>query len=827
MTRLFFLGIILQLSLNLSGQIVSIAAIQGMTDVSPYDNKTVTTKGAVTGVFKDGYFIRESSNSWSGVYIYDPGRDPMPRLGDTLLLTGIVTEYYSWTEIKNISDYEIVSTGNPEPVPVILKAENVDESWESCLIKVEDVLCSNTNLGYGEWEVEDETGKLVVNDLGVAYLPDLGQEYEITGLLSFSYGAYKIEPRDLDDIKILSPVFFVRNPYAASINKNELTLGWTTNVESSSELIWGYTPDLEMGYLKSYGVHIEHLITINNLKPAEVIYARAFSVLETDTAKSKTKAYITASESSGEIRVSFNRTPTNMSFTDKPDVFTNDLADTLIYYIEKAEKSLDIAFYDFTNHAPSSVGVDQGIKNAISRAVSEGIEVRLITDAEVADAAPGGGEDQIARMDVNQEGIMHHKFIIVDHESVTNSWIVTGSTNPNYNNTILDFNNLLAIQDQSLARAYLLEFNEIWGSKTIEPVLSESRSGALKMDDSPHEFIVNGSKVELYFSPSDQATTHIAQTINGAVHSVDFAVMAFTENVLGDAVASAHKRGIDVCGIIDYVEFSGSEFNYLLRAGVEVLDYMNPDGSGWPEGPTLHHKFAIIDAESESARVITGSHNWTAAAEARNDENTLIIHDADVAALFKLEFDRIVEWLKNPPIRPVAEDDLFELGNEDAIILEILDNDIYSEEIVLELLTEPQFGSYSITENQSIEYFPDPGFYTDSLVYRIYLSSYPHFSDTASVTVRMNTTGEDLVEETSAFSIYPNPAARYVNISVDQNLMISSITVYELSGRILFSRKGMMAQKISVDINHYLAGVYFIEVELNDGRKLFKKIAFE
>jgi phosphatidylserine/phosphatidylglycerophosphate/cardiolipin synthase-like enzyme len=762
MTRLFFLGIILHLGLNISAQIISIADIQGMTEVSPYNNKTVTTKGAVTGVFKDGYFIRESSESWSGIYIYDPGRNPMPRLGDTLLLTGLVIEYYSWTEIKNISDYEVVSTGNPEPVPVLLKAGDINESWESCLIRVENVVCSNANLGYGEWEVEDETGKLVVNDLGVAYLPDLGQEYEITGPLSFSFGAYKIEPRDLDDIKILSPVFFVSNPYASSIQKNELTLGWTTNVESSTELIWGYTPDLEMGNLKSPGLRTDHVITINNLEPAEVIYARAFSVLETDTAKSKIKAYITASESSGEIRVSFNRTPTNMSFTDRPDVFTNHLADTLIYYIGKAEKSLDIAFYDFTNHAPSSAGVDQGIENAIYKAVSEGVQVRLITDANVADAAPGGGETQIERMDISHNGIMHHKFLVVDHESVTNSWIVTGSTNPNFNNTILDFNNLVAIQDQSLARAYLLEFNEIWGSNTSESSLIESRSGSLKADDSPHEFIVNGSKVELYFSPSDQTTTQIAQAINGAVNSVDFAVMVFTENVLGDAVASAHKRGIDVRGIIDYVEFTGSEFNYLLSAGVDVLDYMNPDGSGWPEGPTLHHKFAIIDAESESARVITGSHNWTAAAEARNDENTLIIHDAAVAALFKLEFDRIVEWLKNPPVRPVAEDDLFELGNEDAIILEILDNDIYSGEVVLELLTEPQFGSYSITENQSIEYFPDPGFNNDTLVYIIRLASYPQFSDTASVTIRLKPTGVDLIEETSAFSIYPGFTTAFV-----------------------------------------------------------------
>ena len=826
MTRSLFIGIILLLSLNLSAQIISIADIQGMTEISPYNNKTVTTKGAVTGVYKDGYFIRESSDSWSGIYIYDPGRDPMPRLGDTLLLSGLVIEYYSWTEIKNISEYVVVSTGNPEPVPVLLKAGDIDESWESCLIRVENVICSNTNLGYGEWEVEDETGKLVVNDLGVAYIPDLGQEYEITGPLSFSFGAYKIEPRDLDDIKILSPVFFVRNPYASSIQKNELTLGWTTNVESSTELIWGYTPDLEMGFLKSSGLRSDHSITITDLEPAELIYAQAFSVVDTDTARSKIKVFITASESSGEIRVSFNRTPTNMNFTERPDVFTNHLADTLIYYIEKAETSLDIAFYDFTNHAPSSAGVDQGIENAIYKAASEGVEVRLITDAKVADAAPDASENQIARMDINHDGIMHHKFLIVDHESTTNSWVVTGSTNPNFNNTILDFNNLLAIQDQSLARAYLLEFNEIWGSETSEPNLSESRSGAGKLDDSPHELMINGSKVELYFSPSDQTTSQIAQAIHSAEKSVDFGVMAFTENLLGDAVAAAHKSGIDVRGIIDYVEFTGSEFNYLLSAGVDVLDYMNPDGSGWPEGPTLHHKYAIIDAGSASARVITGSHNWTAAAESRNDENTLIIHNADVATLFKLEFDRVYAWLKNPPVRPKAENDVFELTNEDPIILEILDNDIYSEEIVLEFLQEPQFGSYSITENQSVGFIPAPGFSSDAMVYRIRLASYPQFSDSASVTIRMKTTDVDLSDETPGFLVYPNPANGFLNISVNPGYTIFGITLYELSGKLLYSNMGMSSQATAIDISSYSAGIYFLELELNDGRKVYRRIAF-
>ncbi len=53
----------------------------------------------------------------------------------------------------------------------------------------------------------------------------------------------------------------------------------------------------------------------------------------------------------------------------------------------------------------------------------------------------------------------------------------------------------------------------------------------------------------------------------------------------------------------------------------------------------MHHKVIIIDREI----VILGSYNFSASAEERNDENTLIIHNPDIAALFLDEFTRIYE----------------------------------------------------------------------------------------------------------------------------------------------------------------------------------------
>ncbi|MBW4648898.1 MAG: DUF655 domain-containing protein [Kastovskya adunca ATA6-11-RM4] len=56
-----------------------------------------------------------------------------------------------------------------------------------------------------------------------------------------------------------------------------------------------------------------------------------------------------------------------------------------------------------------------------------------------------------------------------------------------------------------------------------------------------------------------------------------------------------------------------------------------------PQGDLLHHKFGVVDAST----VVTGSHNWSQAANNLNDETLLIIQSATVAAHFEREFGRL------------------------------------------------------------------------------------------------------------------------------------------------------------------------------------------
>jgi phosphatidylserine/phosphatidylglycerophosphate/cardiolipin synthase-like enzyme len=56
-------------------------------------------------------------------------------------------------------------------------------------------------------------------------------------------------------------------------------------------------------------------------------------------------------------------------------------------------------------------------------------------------------------------------------------------------------------------------------------------------------------------------------------------------------------------------------------------------------GDTLHHKFAILDRNL----ILTGSHNWTKAANHTNDEVLIVIQNEIVAAHFQREFDRLYQ----------------------------------------------------------------------------------------------------------------------------------------------------------------------------------------
>lgn len=174
---------------------------------SPLNGQSVTIQGIVTAQFSNGYFIQEATGGpWTGLFIYDTNT---PAIGDLLELTGIVDEYNNLTELTTITDYQVVSSSNTLPTAEPLATGSVaQEQWESCLVQVSDVSVTNADLGYGEWSVSDGSGDVRIDDKGsYTYTPIAGAELSsITGPLDYTYGDFKIQPRDDNDILEKPPV---------------------------------------------------------------------------------------------------------------------------------------------------------------------------------------------------------------------------------------------------------------------------------------------------------------------------------------------------------------------------------------------------------------------------------------------------------------------------------------------------------------------------------------------------------------------------------------------------------------------------------------------
>ncbi len=183
---------------------VSVYDIQYTTDASgdsPYKDQTVNTGGIVTAVLSSGYFIQSGNGPWTGVYVYDSNSAGTVAIGDSVTFQCLVVEYYNMTELKNLTNFNNVSSGNTITYSNISTNDVNQEQYEACYIKVTNATCTNADLGYGEWEINDNSGACRVDDKMYAFTPVQGTSYNVTGVVDYSYSNYKIQPRDANDIE--------------------------------------------------------------------------------------------------------------------------------------------------------------------------------------------------------------------------------------------------------------------------------------------------------------------------------------------------------------------------------------------------------------------------------------------------------------------------------------------------------------------------------------------------------------------------------------------------------------------------------------------------
>ena len=338
---------------------------------------------------------------------------------------------------------------------------------------------------------------------------------------------------------------------------------------------------------------------------------------------------------SNKIKVYFTK-PVNNSYSTGVNAVQlyKSMDDTLVAYINRAKRTLDIAIYNYTY---SSMIAD--IAGAINNAYTRGVRVRIIYDGSVGNTGLANINvliNKAASPQGSNYNIMHNKFVVIDAKSVNDATVWTGSTNWSNSMFSLDANNTAIIQDQPLALAYRTEFEEMWGDTALVPNTANSKFGKYKTDNTPHNFIIDGKQVELYFSPSDNVNTQIQNALNTANTELEFCLLQFTRNDLAALVKSKVLNGIAAKGVIDPSSLLAGQAAYDTMQTVMGNDLITDNQSG----ALMHHKYVIIDQGNTSSDplVLTGSHNWTTSANTTNDENSLIIHDSTIANIYYQEF---------------------------------------------------------------------------------------------------------------------------------------------------------------------------------------------
>lgn len=403
------------------------------------------------------------------------------------------------------------------------------------------------------------------------------------------------------------------------------------------------------------------------------------------------------------IQVYFNSSEAS-SYTEPYRQITrlgDNLEAVIIEEINQAQSSIDIAIQEFRLPQIAQALAEKARSGVKVRVILEHTYSRPWSDFTPREISQLEGDDQnryrefVALADINQDGqlseeeinqrdalailrnakipviddtadgsqgsgLMHHKFVVIDNQR-----LIVSSANFTPSGIHGDFknldsrgnaNHLLTIQSRELSEKFTQEFNLMWGEGDSR---SNTRLFGLQKPLRPAQSVVVGNTpVSVQFSPTSPSELWIKSgsgligtTLKTAQETVDLALFVFSEQPLANILHIQHQNGVEVRALIDPV-FAYQYYSEALDLrGLAIARQCKtePDNLPWrakidtvgtPKlaiGDKLHHKFAVIDQKT----VITGSQNWSEAANYKNDETVLILTNPTVAAHFDREFQRL------------------------------------------------------------------------------------------------------------------------------------------------------------------------------------------
>lgn len=622
---------------------------------SKSDGDTVKVRGVVTyaqpsKTAAKTIFIQDFSG---GISLYDAKTDTL-LLGDSIEVKGVLKTYSNLLEMQPVDSLKLFARGLTLPAAKNITITQASEIYESQLVKLFKVRFVEAGTFSGgtsgtTYHITDGANQL---DVRIPFNSALAGTtipvglLDIVGVLGQFNAAYQLIPRTSDDLFVMPGPQITSSPVITALADTSFNLTWTTFFDGTSVVYFGSTKSLGDSIVVDPPT-MNHSVTIGGLKSGRIYYYQAFSANGSGVSSSFIAPMVTTSStSSGEMDIYFNySTDTTYHIQPRANGKVN-LLSKLLDRIHAAAKSIDIALYSFDDFSGTAGVVSDRVADSLIAAYHRGIKVRMVFDNKTTSTPLGklitAGIPVVKRSIPGiDNGIMHNKFFIFDGRDTTSAvddWVISGSWNVTNEGTVKDAQNAVFVQDQSLARIYTVEFEEMFGSSTDSPNLGQAHFGPTKQDNTPHYTIVGGKKVEIYFSPSDHTTSNIIRTLSTADKNIFFGLLAYTRDDIAQTMIARKNAGVIVRGMIDQ---QPSVLGTLQGAGIDAFEPSHSVVTG-----LFHHKYAVVDPFNDGSDpvVITGSHNWSSAAENDNDENTLIIHSGDIARQYAQEFaDRYKE----------------------------------------------------------------------------------------------------------------------------------------------------------------------------------------
>ena len=363
----------------------------------------------------------------------------------------------------------------------------------------------------------------------------------------------------------------------------------------------------------------------------------------------------------------------------------NGLEQVIPDFLDRAE-SVEGAIYHLTD--------DEWVIPALERFGGQGSLVYNKTKKDQSNAAAVDRlQQRIEFLPRTKAAIMHNKFL-VKTEGGKPVAVLTGSANFTTGGLATQANLLHTFRSRDLAALYRERKELLEGDPTVAKTAAQARWSKV--------IPVGDARVRVFFSPEKKdarvSIDTVVKAVKAARKSVLFCLFSPTDRALREAIFEAGDRGKMMFGLINKLsakEPADGSGDAAARARVELYhrSRQNRDvfahdlyprggapGLFWWEVATLpgdkaefpvyiHHKFVVVDAETDAPTIFTGSANMSENALHRNDENLLeITRCPRLAAMYLAELMRLYEHYRARAAwnrwKHKKEDDTYQLKHD-------------------------------------------------------------------------------------------------------------------------------------------------------------------